>query len=311
MNRPFIGGTNCLRAESTTQRHVASKSHARISLLQVEARAVERPLNERCGVRSRVRRIAVVAALLALASASSAHAQDLFEIQVYPYLTVPRGQTMVETHSIYFPSGTTEAPPGEFPLRHQWHETLEVTHGFTKYFECAGYLVSAPHVPGEGAWFVGARVRPRFRFPETPNLFFNISLSFEFAFQKPEFEANTRTLEIRPILEHEEGRLYLSINPILGVALKGPDSDRSPEFEPSVKVAWNVTKIIAAGIEYYTALGPITDVESRQEQGHYLFPTLDLEVSPDWELNFGVGRGLTSASERWVTKAIIGYRFKH
>ena len=29
--------------------------------------------------------------------------------------------------------------PGEFSLHHQLHETLEVTHGFTNYFECAGY----------------------------------------------------------------------------------------------------------------------------------------------------------------------------
>ena len=42
-----------------------------------------------------------------------------------------------------------------------------------------------------------------------------------------------------------------------------------------------------------------------------IFPTIDLEVSPDWELNFGVGRGFTSASQRWVLKSIIGYRFKH
>jgi hypothetical protein len=34
-------------------------------------------------------------------------------------------------------------------------------------------------------------------------------------------------------------------------------------------------------------------------------------VSPDWELNFAVGRGLTSASEHWIFKSIVGYKFKH
>src|SRR6266516_5758393 len=105
-------------------------------------------------------------------------------------------------------------------------------------FECAGYLVTAAHVPGHGGEFAGARIRPRFRLPETPNLFFNISVSFEVGFNQPEFEANTRTLEIRPILEHEQGRLYLSINPDLSKALKGPDQHEAPEFEPGVKVAW-------------------------------------------------------------------------
>jgi Putative MetA-pathway of phenol degradation len=246
-----------------------------------------------------------------LAPTSRATAQDLFEIQVYPYLTVPKGRTMVETHSNYFAKGTTDAEPGVFANHQQAHLTIEVTHGFTNYFECAGYIVTAPYVPGEGAHFVGWRVRPRFRFPETPNLFFNFSLSFEFGFPRVEFEPNTRTLEIRPILEREDGRLYLSINPILSKALKGPDAGSAAEFNPSLKVAWNVTPIIAGGIEYYSGIGEVTGFEPRHEQAHMIFPTIDLEVSPDWELIFSVGRGVTDASERWIVKSIVGYRFKH
>ena len=246
-----------------------------------------------------------------LASATRAHAQDLFEIQVYPYQTVEPGRTMVELHTNYFPSGTTDAQPGEFALNHQSHVTLEVTHGFTKYFECAGYLVTAAHVPNEGGKFAGARIRPRFRFPETPRLFFNVSISFEVGFNRPEFEANTRTLEVRPILEHEQGRFYLSINPDLSKALKGPDSDEGFEFEPGVKAAWSVAKVVAAGIEYYGAMGALTHFEARSDQRHMIFPTVDFEISPDWELNFAVGRGLTGASQHWVVKSIVGYKFKH
>ena len=263
-----------------------------------------------CAVNGAVRRACpFVIFVLALVSPSRANAQDLYEIQVYPYMTVPAGQTMVETHSNYFARGTTDVGP-EFPLNHQAHATLEVTHGFTNYFECAGYFVTAAHVPGEGGRVVGWRIRPRMRFRETPNLFFNISVSVEFGFQEAEFEANTRTLEIRPILEHEQGRFYLSINPVVGKALKGPDSGEAFDFEPSAKAAWNVTPIIAAGVEYYGATGAITDFEPVRDQAHMIFPTIDLDVSPDWELNFGVGRGFTEASQRWVIKGIVGYQFK-
>jgi hypothetical protein len=254
---------------------------------------------------------AATALLWILAPEPCAHAQDLFEIQVYPYQTVEPGRTMVELHNNYFPSGTTDAAPGEFALNHQVHSTLEVTHGFTKYFECAGYLVTASHVPGRGGEFAGARIRPRFRFPEFERFPFNVSLSFEVGFNQPEFEANTRTLEIRPILEHEEGRFYLSINPDLSKALKGPDSAKGPEFEPGVKLAWSLTPIIAAGVEYYGATGSINHFEPRSEQRHMIFPTIDLDVSPDWELNFAVGRGLTGVSEHWIVKSIVGYKFKH
>ena len=103
----------------------------------------------------------------------------------------------------------------------------------------------------------------------------------------------------------------MSINPDLSKALKGPDSRVGLEFEPGVKVAWDVTPKIAAGAEYYGATGVLTDPAPAAEQRHMLFPTLDLNVSPDWELNVGVGRGLTNASEKWVIKTIVGYRFKH
>ena len=259
----------------------------------------------------RLQRVVLVVAVLCLvAGAERAQAQDLFEIQVYPYETVQPGRTMVELHNNVFPSGTEDARPGEFATHHQAHTTLEVTHGFTNYFECAGYLVTASHVPGHGGQFAGARIRPRFRFPESTRFFFNVSISFEVGFNQPEFEANTRTLEIRPILEHEEGRFYLSINPDLSKALKGPGSSSGPEFEPGVKVAWKVTPAVAAGIEYYGATGSIADFEPLHEQRHMIFPTIDLDVSPDWELNFAVGRGLTGASEHWVLKSIVGYKFK-
>src|SRR5262245_48522253 len=131
------------------------------------------------------RALAIGVFFLAMASASRATAQDLFEIQVDPYLTVPAAMTMVETHSKYFESGTRDATFGDLPMNHQSHLTVEVTHGFTNYFELARYFVTATHVPGEGGRIVGTRIRPRMRFKETQQqIFFNISLSVEFGFQK-------------------------------------------------------------------------------------------------------------------------------
>jgi hypothetical protein len=46
-----------------------------------------------------------------------------------------------------------------------------------------------------------------------------------------------------------------------------------------------------------------------EDRRHLMFPTLDINAGPNWEFNFGVGRGLTGTSERWVVKWIIGHRF--
>jgi hypothetical protein len=237
-------------------------------------------------------------------------AQDLFEIQVYPYETVEPGRTMVEFHTNFIPSGTKTTDEGLYANHHQVHETLEITHGWTKTFETGFYIETAPYVPDVGAKFTGFHIRPRFRFPQLETFPFQVSISFEYAFNRPGFDPNGQTLEIRPIFERQDGRLYLSINPDLGLAIKGPDSGSAPEFEPNFKIGWDVTKEVAAGIEYYAETGPVKHFDRLSEQHHIVFPTIDLNVSPDWELNFGVGRGLTDTSEHWIVKGIVGYRFK-
>jgi hypothetical protein len=251
------------------------------------------------------------ALLLALACARPAAAQDLFEIQVYPWETVEPGHTMLEFHTNFIPSGTTTSEDGVFPNHHQFHLTAEITHGFTKYFETGFYLETAPYVPNEKAQFTGFHIRPRFRLPEWKGFPFKVSVSFEYAWNRPHFDPNSQTLEIRPIFERQDGRLYLSINPDLSVAIKGPDSDSAPAFEPNMKIGWDFTKIISGGLEYYAETGPVKHFDKLSDQHHILLPAIDLNVSPDWEFNFGVGRGLTNTSEHWVVKAIVGYRFKH
>lgn len=258
-------------------------------------------------------RIAQLASLFALGAlcwlAPIARAQDLFEIQVYPYETVEPRHTMVELHMNFIPSGTKDTEGGLFPNNHQFHFTVEVTHGLSKHWELGWYLVTA-YVPDVGPKFAGARIRPRVRAPETWRLPFRFSLSTELGFNKHQFDLNTITLEIRPIFEKEFRKWYLSVNPNLSLSFRGADAGCAPSFEPGVKTYYNLTKLIAPGIEYYAETGPINHFFPGSQQHHILFATLDLNTSPKWELNFGVGRGLTGSSEHWIAKWIIGRRFK-
>ena len=138
-----------------------------------------------------------------------------------------------------------------------------------------------------------------------------MSFSFEYAFNQRDFDPNGQTLEIRPIFERGQGRLYLSINPTLSVAIKGPDAGSAPGFGPSAKVGWDFAQKVTAGLEYYSETGTVKHFGPLSDQHHIIVPAVDLNVSPDWEINFGLGRGLTGTSEHWVLKSIVGYRFKH
>jgi hypothetical protein len=38
-------------------------------------------------------------------------------------------------------------------------------------------------------------------------------------------------------------------------------------------------------------------------------PAIDLDLSPDWEFNFGVGVGMTHSTDHLLIKMILGRRF--
>ncbi|MGA3264001.1 MAG: hypothetical protein ABSC47_08140 [Terracidiphilus sp.] len=79
-------------------------------------------------------------------------------------------------------------------------------------------------------------------------------------------------------------------------------------FSPAAKISYDFTKKITGGFEYYADYGSITNIASLHNQ-QQLFPAIDLNVSPDWEINFGVGIGSATATDHWIVKAIIGRRF--
>ena len=100
----------------------------------------------------------------------------------------------------------------------------------------------------------------------------------------------------------------LAANPILGWALAGSDHDGKPDFSPSAKVARKVAAGLDLGVEYYAELGKMNRILPRPEQSHTLYFALDYARKP-WVFNFGIGRGLNDATDRWTLKAIIDIPF--
>jgi hypothetical protein len=62
------------------------------------------------------------------------------------------------------------------------------------------------------------------------------------------------------------------------------------------------------GDQYYGAFGPIADFPPIEEGEQQLVPAIDLDLGADWEFNFGVGVGLTPATDRLLPKVILGRR---
>jgi hypothetical protein len=147
-------------------------------------------------------------------------AQDNYEIQVYSYDTVPPGQTMIELHSNFTANGSRSTTDGVLPTHHAFHETLEITRGFTPWFEVGFYIFTSAR-SGNGWSWVGDHVRPRLRAPESWHWPVGVSLSLEAGYQRRQFSADTWTLEIRPIVDRKLGPWYLSFNPTLDRSFHG------------------------------------------------------------------------------------------
>jgi len=250
----------------------------------------------------------LLVASLALAVVVPARAQDNYEIQVYGYDQVEPRHTMVELHSNFTIDGSKTMADGLYPTNHAEHETIEITHGFTDWFETGFYIFTSSR-SGQGIQWVGDHIRPRFRIPKKWNWPVGLSLSNEIGYQRRQFSADTWTWEMRPIIDKQIGRWYLDFNPTFDKSLHGPTVNQGFIFSPNVKISYDFTKKITGGIEYYGSVGPATDFSPISQQQHQIFPAIDLNLSPNWEVNFGLGVGLTGSTDHLIAKMILGYRF--
>lgn len=237
-------------------------------------------------------------------------AQGNYEVQVYGSELVAPKVTMFEIHSNFTASGEKKTIDGVLPTNHAVHETIEITHGFNEWFETGFYILTSFQNDG-GFYYVGSHIRPRFSVPERYKLPVGLSISNEIGWQRPNFSGDTWTWEIRPIVDKKWGKLYASFNPTFDKSFRGTGSKDGYVFSPNLKVAYDVTKKIAAGIEYYGSYGPVTGFDPLRDQQQQILPAVDIDFGKNWEFNFGVGVGVTSATDHLLIKAILGYRFNN
>lgn len=141
----------------------------------------------------------------------------------------------------------------------------------------------------------GAKARIRYIAPRPHGRGWYWGWNFEVGRVDRHIEAHPWGAELRGILGVDQGRWSFAVNPTLEWTFSGRDPEPI-EVELQSKLAYRVRKDLAFGLESYDAL--------RGENEHVLYATADWQVG-GWDFNFGVGRGLTHASEGWVLKAVF------
>ena len=259
---------------------------------------------------NRKRRVATrLAGLLGVATASwvsVARAVDPFEIQVYDGTANAPGVPGLELHLNSVPVGERRAEPPELAPNHQSHFTLEPSLGIRPWWELGGYFQMA--LSGDGTFrYAGVKLRSKFVTPPGFHPQLRLGLNLEISRVPQAFERDRWGGEVRPIIAWENEHFLLVANPIVEVGLAGHSASQGPSFAPALMAKVKIQDRLALGLEYYADLGPIAAPVALRAQEQYLFEAVDLLAIPNFELNAGVGEGLTEGSNSLIIKAILGY----
>jgi hypothetical protein len=241
----------------------------------------------------------------------TARAQDPFEIHVYEYETLKPAQFTIEQHLNYWAVGSKQFDGTVAPTNDQLHMTYELTGGVTDQISLGFMELNGVRPDGPGLEYAGWRVLPHFYVPKSWNLPVDIGLVTEFSFVRPIYAADSRHVEIRPILERRFGEFQVDFNPVFARALHGPGVRDGWDFEPAARVAYgdsDVKKLVPY-LEWYSELGCLPELLPGSQQLHQLFPGVDWKVRENLLWSLGVGVGATSIEPRLVYKSRLEFSF--
>src|SRR5882672_6904442 len=224
------------------------------------------------------------------------------EIQVYDGGLADVGKFNLTVHNNFTPKGiTTPAFPGAVVADKSFNGVTEWAYGVTPWFGAGLYLPLYSHDKNLGGTYDGFKLRALFAVPHAEQRKFFYGANFEFSINQKVWDENRFSSEIRPIIGWHLKPWDIIINPILDTEYDGL---KNLVFAPAVRIAYNVNDKWAVSAEEYADYGPLHDLAGRSDQAHMLYGVVNHAMK--WfEIEAGVGVGLTPASDKVVMKLLV------
>jgi hypothetical protein len=229
-------------------------------------------------------------------------AQDPFEIHVLEYEQLTSGEFAFENHVNYVARSAVAT------TRDVLHDTYELTVGITHTFSFGVMQLNARQ-PGSPLESAGWRLVPHLYIPRSWHWPIDIGLVTEFAFERPAWNPDSRSVTILPILEKRFGRIQIDVNPTFEKFLRGPDSGGGWNSGLAARIALPGKSRFTPSLEYYADWGPVPAFEPLILQGHQLIPGGDIQIRRNVIWSVGLGVGLTPATDRIVYKSRLEITF--
>jgi hypothetical protein len=223
------------------------------------------------------------------------------EVQVYRDEVTPLHRLGMELNQSWVAAGPVEdiGPIGRVGL---YRFTPELNYGVARGWEVGTLLETTAR---DGAFDAhGIKAHVRWISPRPAGQTWYVGFNGEAGWSDRHLEERPWTVELRGIAGWEGKRWVLAVNPTLETAADGHGGE-PVAFELQAKIGYRVSDDWLLGIESHNAFGPIAQIEPLDRQSQIVYAAADTERR-GLDLNFGVGKGLTHASDGWAVKAAIG-----
>ncbi len=240
-------------------------------------------------------RLAALAILALLSGTAQAAVFD--EFQVFDGRITTPGSVDLNLH---LNAGRRGILDGQGAPRNGALLTAEIGYATAPWHEVAVYLPVAQEFGGDlhGGGF---KLRNSFVTPGAGDRPVAAGRDVELRRQSYRFSSTDWALTLRPILDLRSGPWQLILNP----GVEFPLGRDGPVFAPAIRGVRRVAETVWLGLEHYMDFGRIDRPEAPHGQAHQLFVTTDIRVADRLGVQFGLGHGLTHASDRWAGKFML------
>jgi hypothetical protein len=228
------------------------------------------------------------------------------EIQVYLDDLSEPGKFGVDVHNNYVFSGNSKPSyPGEQPPAHVYRLTPEFYYGLTDTLELGLYVLGT-RTAASNTSVVGGKFRIKYIAPHDKEQGFFWGANLEVGRTDLRVSPTPWNAELKGIFGYRTGPWTLAVNPNFDWSISrggGPVT-----FDVDAKVAYAIDAKTQIGFETYNELGPLRHLDSLSKNSKTLFAVVDHEFT-GFDVNLGVGKGITKEADKWLVKLIVGTHF--
>jgi hypothetical protein len=116
------------------------------------------------------------------------------------------------------------------------------------------------------------------------------------------------SFELKGIAGYHGENWTFVLNPVAGLSVAGEGKGGPPDLALNGKLEFKLNERWNAGLEHYGDLGSSNRIGPVSKESQLLF-AYAIYKHKDWELNAGIGRGLTAVSDQWTLKIVLTFGF--